>query len=437
MPFNQEWPGYQRPLDQTELAAFAYWDMSEPVTVEVIPRFPVEHVAIRPASRGIKPVVDGGRVVFPLARPGQVVVEVNGIHHALHLFASAPQEDAPGPDAPGVIYFGPGVHRAGRIQLNSGGTVYLSGGAVVHGFIEARDASDIRIAGRGVLDQSTFERGKAGGAISLHNCRNVRIEGIVMRDPDVWTVIPTACQDVEISNVKLVGLWRYNSDGIDLVNSQRVSVRDSFVRSFDDSIVLKGLKGRRGTPTGELPVRNVTVSSCVIWNDWGRALEIGAETVAPEISNIVFRDCDIIRCAHVAMDVQNGDRATVKDLLFDDIRLEVDEKPLRPVFQRARDQVYETAEGYCPRLFVAEIVKTHWNKDEERGHVDGVRLRNISVTGHQFPPSRLSGFDAAHMVRNVAFEGVAFNGRPLTSASEACVSQNEFVAGVTFSKADA
>src|SRR5512137_672601 len=35
VPFDQWWPGYQRPVDQTELAGFAYWGMSGPVSVEI------------------------------------------------------------------------------------------------------------------------------------------------------------------------------------------------------------------------------------------------------------------------------------------------------------------------------------------------------------------------------------------------------------------
>ena len=36
VPFNQVWPGYQRPLDQTELAGFAFWDMAGPVKVVLL-----------------------------------------------------------------------------------------------------------------------------------------------------------------------------------------------------------------------------------------------------------------------------------------------------------------------------------------------------------------------------------------------------------------
>jgi hypothetical protein len=119
MPFNQVWPGYQRPLDQTELAAFACWDMSAPVTVEVRCRRAPKSVVVRPASLGIVPKLDGDRIAFKLDRPRPLVVEVDGTHHALHLFASPPEKDIPAPDAPGVRYFGPGVHRPGRIELMS------------------------------------------------------------------------------------------------------------------------------------------------------------------------------------------------------------------------------------------------------------------------------------------------------------------------------
>ena len=59
VPHNQVWPGYQRPLNQTEMASFAYWDMSGPVTVEVESKRPFERVDIRPTSYGKEPFVEG------------------------------------------------------------------------------------------------------------------------------------------------------------------------------------------------------------------------------------------------------------------------------------------------------------------------------------------------------------------------------------------
>jgi hypothetical protein len=389
--------------------------MSGPVDVEVLSRRPVESVAIRPAARGIRAKVDGRRISFRLASPAQITVEINGWHKALHLFASAPQAAAPNPHDPGVRYFGSGVHRPGKIKLESNQTIYLAGGAVVYGAIEADGASNLRILGRGILDTSAFTRDQAGGSIRLVKCHNVVIDGVILRDPSMWCLSAFFCSKLTISNVKLIGLWRYNSDGIDICNSQDVTIRGCFIRSFDDSIVIKGVS------QGNEPVRNVLAEGCVIWNDWGRALEIGAETAAPEMTDLVFRNCDIIRAVYLAMDVQHGDRAKIKDVRFENIRLEVDDVNWVNQIQNGRNDKFSFDTHYVPQLLVLEIVKTCWSRDNQRGTLEHVTVRDCSVTGKPLPPSRLQGFDARHGVQDVTITNLRINGRVVRSLQEAAI----------------
>lgn len=447
MPFDQVWPGYQRPLDQTELAGFAYWEMSGPVEVEVTSRRSFRSVVVRPTSRAIKPRVQGRHIRFRLLRPGQVTVELDGPHHALHLFADPPEQVVPKAGDANVLYFGPGVHRPGKIELRSGETIYIAGGAVVYASIEGRGVTGVRILGRGILDASEFIRGQ-GGCIRLFNSSDVRIEGVILRDPPEWCLAVFGCHNLVISRVKLIGLWRYNSDGIDICNSQNVTIRDSFVRSFDDSIVLKGLKWKRGSYNQE-PVRNIRATHLVIWNDWGRALEIGAETSTPEISNVVFRDIDVIHNTHIAMDIQHGDRAAVRDIHYENIRVEVARENPRPLIQTRRGEKYnpnaETAAGACggcatlpphsqylPNLMVIVIARNGASHDPERGTVRDVVYKDISVTGKTMLPSAFTGWDAAHNVRGVTIENLRFNGHLLTSAAAAHLQIGKFVQDVRF-----
>lgn len=439
VPFNQVWPGHQRPLDQTEVASFAYWDTAGPVTVEVISKRPVETVAVRPTSYGIRPTVEGHRIVFQILRPRQLVVEVNGTHRALHLFANPPEKKAPKPtDAKARYfrYFGPGVHDAGNIELRSHETVYIAGGAVVHGFIQGTKVSDVEILGRGILDVSRFERtGRfdASGAIALRKCANVTIEGIVIRDPNIWTVIVAGCRDVSIGNVKLIGLWRYNTDGINLVNSQDVSIENCFIRSFDDSLVIKGMK--HWMDYSDMPVRNVTVAGCVIWNDWGKAMEIGLETCAPEIRDVAFEDCDVIRTGSVAMNIANGDRATVSNVRYENIRVEIDEAAYPPRIQRRLEEKYDLEKGpHCPRLLSFTVPKynEYYSEDQQRGRIQGVLVKDVSVTGNHHPWSSLAGHDAEHGVEDVTIENLRVGGKPVRSAEEGRFRIGEHVRNVKF-----
>ena len=454
MPFNQGWPGYQRPLDQTELAGFAYWQMSGPVSVQVMAQRPFGTAVVRPVSRGIRPVIQGRQITFQIARPGQFTLELDATHHALHLFANPPEREVPQSHGANVLYFRPGVHRPGRILLKSGQTVYVAGGAVVYTVIEGRGVHGARILGRGIIDSSEFPRNQGGGSIHLEDCSDVVIDGVIIRDSDLYGLSAFGSRNLEVSNVKLIGFWRYNSDGIDMCNTQNVTVRDSFIRSFDDSIVLKGVKGNTGGARplpgqtyDQQPLRHLRISGLVVWCDWGRALEIGAETSAPEMADVVFRDIDIIRNTHIAMDIQHSDRAAIHDVRFEDVRVEVDDSNPLPTIQRERGEHYDPLAGgpvaaclgcatfpgqtgYLPNLFLIVIHPTGITTDQERGTVRDIVFKDIFVTGKTMLPSAFTGFDATHDVRGIIIENLRFNGRPLASLKEVGVQIGPFAQDV-------
>jgi len=55
------------------------------------------------------------------------------VGEARHLFANPPECDVPQPDAPNLLYFGPGIHEVSHVVVSNNQTVYVAGGAVVRG----------------------------------------------------------------------------------------------------------------------------------------------------------------------------------------------------------------------------------------------------------------------------------------------------------------
>ncbi len=441
VPMCQRWPGYQRPLDQTELAAFCSWDMDGPVAVEVTPCW-VDHVdsaLIRPHSAQVIPEVAEGVIRFTVEEPRPLTLEVNGQHHTLHLFANPPEVDAPAPDDPGVLHFGPGVHEVGKLTPGSGQTIYLADGAVVHGVIEARGVHHLTIRGRGILDGSHFPRRTTWepepfGGIALYGCREVVIEGIILRDMNVYGITPVGCQDVTIRNVKEIGMWRYNTDGIHVKNSQHVLVEDCFVRTHDDCIVVNGYPEHRGFACGHLPVRDVVVRRCVVWNDWDVALRIGVVLTAPEIRDIRFEDCDIIHVTHRAIDIENNGPGTVEDVLYRDIRVEMDYPMLAPMLQKPEEVAYvdRSAGAYCPKLCVLAIRESMFTRGAYRpGRIRRIRFEDLQVLGKCQPASEFIGFDAEHRVEDVRFTRLSYGGQPVRDIREANFDIGPHVAAVT------
>ncbi|MBQ7720187.1 MAG: hypothetical protein IJT56_06340 [Clostridia bacterium] len=441
MPFDVVWPGHQRPIDQTEEAAFVSVISDGKITVEVKKAAqaggvrPDSDVTVRPLRFGIKPVIDGDTAKFDLPGPGQYSVEIDGMHSALTVFVDPPFDFGP-KEGPGITYYGPGVHDIGEIRMRSNETVYIDAGAVVYGGIVAEDASNIRVVGYGILDNSRSVREENHayvkqmkyplGNMKLFRCVNAEIHGPVFRDSGVWTATMYNCDNVTFDRCKAIGMWRYNSDGFDFVNSANCRVLNSYLRNYDDVIVLKGLKG-----WDHRNVENIHVKNCVTWCDWGRNLEIGAETCADEYRNIIFEDCDCIHGAHIMLDIQNGDRASVHELIFDNIRCEYSKYQTEPIYQSTEDMKYEpdTSKPYLPMLMKAHLYRGVWSKDMLYGENKRVTFRNIQVfadDGLTMPPSEFSGADDAHWTRGITIENLTFNGRPVTSLDEANVRIGDF-----------
>ena len=434
IPFNRRWPGHQRQIEQTELCGMVRFAFKGRTTVSVTAMRDFDDVKIRPLSRNVTFRRTGRTVTFDITRAGGYSVEFDGYHNTLHVFADERKDYELPPNA---IMFGPGIHDIGIRQLNSGDTVYIDPGAIVYGGFHASNATDIAILGRGILDggrlkeKILFEASGDGHeavknaqrvhTICMKNCRNVNIDGIVIRDSLLYNIAMWGCEDVAIGGVKIIGQWRFNTDGIDLHNCRRIRVTDCFARTFDDSFCFKAWEGYGNCE------ENV-FERCVAWTDWGKSFEVGVECRADHLRRLAFRDCDCIHAVSWAMDVSNVDYGRVSDVLFDGIRIEADAPMPATQMQKTDDSTFDPKKGLDapPRLFLAsvhfhhEYSKENGGKWNGGGHIDGVTLRNISISSPgRKPLVKISGIDEKHRPEKVKFCNLTVNGAAISGGADA------------------
>jgi hypothetical protein len=222
------------------------------------------------------------------------------------------------------------------------------------------------------------------------------------------------CEDVAIRHVKIVGQWRYNTDGIDICNSRRVAIRNCFVRSFDDTVVVKGVP-----PCRDKPVEDITVERCVLWCGWGKTIEPGIETWASAFRRVRFSDCDILRSAGSALNVSAGGSAVMEDFLFEDIRVEMQTDNQPEILQKS-DELRYAADGRTSFPMLLKIDNQNYVKlgDEPLGHVRNCTFRNISVSAEPgVPPPRIRVMSRTPQggvqrpFENIVFENFMVNGQ--------------------------
>jgi len=400
-------------LDKPQDASMVQFDMGSPVEVMVKKNNgTVREVAIRPLNNNIACRQVQNAVFFTLDKPQNLSVEFNGDRlHNLHLFANPMEEEVYSEEAKGVMFFGPGIHRPkdlpnNQIRIPSNTTVYLAPGAVLKAKLLVDNAENVRIIGRGILDHPV--RG-----IEITDAKNVLIDGITVVNPEHYTVFGGGSSEIVIRNLKTFSCKSW-SDGIDMMCCRKVLVDNVFLRTGDDCIALYNHRWNWWGGSSDITVRN-----SVLWADVAHPINVGGhgdpDSLTGEvIENLTFHNIDILEhdeddpLYQGCMTVDCGDKNWVRNVLFEDIRVE------------------NIQEG---RLFHINVrFNSKYDKQPGRG-IEDIIFRNIIYNGVGENPSLLKGFDKERSVKNIIFDNVIINGMKMKNIDDFIT--NEYIKNIT------
>jgi len=253
-----------------------------------------------------------------------------------------------------IIYFPAGIYKSGQLHVRAKQSVYFAPGAVLMGsstyshyarigtegsatekyLLGSWQSDSIRIYGRGIINgngTALRTQDPTGDGFKTHNIQfqgssQVTIEGIISLDAGSWSIEPIVCDDLLISNVKVLSDLRYygtaklNTDGIDINKCRDVMVENCLVYACDDALTPK-----MDLESGMFPLRssyNITFKDNIVYTR-KCGVKIGSETrnSGYEFYNIVVDGLDVV-FADRALSIWSADGALVRDVIFKNIYIE-------------------------------------------------------------------------------------------------------------------
>ena len=468
-------PVFVEKFGDVSMARFAFVGGAE---VELGSTAAMSGASISPKSEKIVPVVSEHTMKFQLTRPSKLIVQLAGVEKLL-LFADGPERAPRRPDqagivnlqsyltagrdpmapvtaalqraidetsarnggAGGVLYVPDGLYMATQIKLKSNVELYLSSGALIravpvfnsanypvqHGadssFVFVSQASNVKIAGRGVIDGNGWNmRTNAPGGGNTKLLRSVKASGLLLedvyfRDSARWSLHFLYSDDIHVRDVKLVNDLRVlagqtlpfvsNTDGFDIDASTFVTVEDSFVYTTDDAFTPK-VTGYMGLKKA---AHDIFIRNNIIWTQ-KCALKVGSE-VLDDIHTVRFENNDTV-LADRLIALWNEGGSTIRNIV-------------------ATHNRSETIGVRDNKSFFYYYVR---NKP---GHVRDVEVNGLHALSRAPGESRMEGFDATHGISDFAVRNMYVAGAGISSGTAVpIVARNAFVSrvGVTAPGAD-
>lgn len=419
---------WNMPKDMTQAVIF---DFEGKVHLDITikdPNVVVESALVRPLVYGIPVSVSNNVISFDLESNGNYVVEYNNDPKtAIQIFANEieknPITEEEAAKDPNILYVGPGVYKADSFPMHSHQTIYLAGGSYVYGQFSTEGLEDITIRGRGIVSGSIYSRASASEyliPVVMRRVKNLRIEDVAFFDPAGWAIHLWKCEDVYLKNLKIITA-RSNGDGISVQSCSNVEVDGGYVRTWDDSLVVKN--SDRGITD------HVNIHDVIVWTDLAQSMEVGYETYGATMNDIVFNNITVVHNFHKAViSLHNCDDAHITNVKYSNITVEDG--------QMLGDDRDDGENDFLIDFTIA--YNAEWSKSADaRGSVDGVTIENVKVYS-MLPTikSRMLGEAPQSAIKNVKIKGLEIAGKMIEKASDIGLATNEYVENVTFETQD-
>ena len=328
---------------------------------------------------------NGGKVIIPAGnyRSGTIYFKSNVTIHlekGATLFGSTHMEDYP-ENSPDYTFF-----RKGDVKL---------------ALIYAENCSDIALEGEGTINGQGGYFGVAGGAktdsyavrpylIWMIQCKNVRTEGIKLRNSGFWMQHYLACDELYIHNVDVFNHCNKNNDMIDVDGCHDVRISDFVGDSDDDGITLKSTSGRIN--------ENIVITNCLL-SSHCNAFKMGTESNTGfkniAISNIVIRPSKITDKSiegnpkgHTGIALELVDGGVLDGVVISNIRID---GPNCPIFIRLGNRARPYFEG---------------QKIDNPGSLQNISISNVSATGASKTGCSITGIPG-YPVRNISLSHIS------------------------------
>ncbi|MDJ1501521.1 glycoside hydrolase family 28 protein [Xanthocytophaga agilis] len=227
--------------------------------------------------------------------------------------------------------------------------------------------------------------------LGLEKSKNIRVSGITFKDASGWVQNYQNCEDVTIDHIRVESVAYWNNDGIDIVDTKNVTIKDCFINSADDGICLKS-EDKEGV------CENITIKNCTIRSS-ANAFKIGTGSMGA-FRNIVVENLTVYDTYRSAIALETVDGAIIEKVRIKHVRAT---HTGNAIFIRLGHRNTGNQYGILRDVLIQDVrAEIPASKPDAGYPVEGPLPK---VPPHNLIPSSITGLPG-HPVQNVQLENI-------------------------------